>query len=476
MRVTRPGGSGAVGARDMPEPLRLLLVALRFMTRLPLPRVEFREGDLRRASALFPLVGAVVAGIGIGVRAALEPPWGGSVATVGALAAMIVLTGALHEDGLADTADGLWGGWTPARRLEIMRDSRLGTYGIVALIVVLGLRASLLLPLGLAQLLPPAGDSAFAGGEPGRPRLGVAVAGPLDLAGALAAAGVVVLTVVLATGAWAAVPLVAGALTCLLCAELFRRRLGGITGDTLGAASLLLAQVHRPAPDAHRTALERAGDQVQVGQLLVEQVVVHQLVVLAVALGVLGLQVRGREEPFEDRIDLTLGEHRAELVGEAPEDGDLLGAQADAEAVRPHALDRGHSAVLLHSGPEAVVVQPVDVVLGLLPRAARHHRLALVVDVEHQLGRLLLGIAEQFLEHEHHVRHQVDGVVPHDHDPGDVGGGDVLFLWRALAHRGGRAHALHPSMVANPSWKRKVRARTPVSPGSRAVACRRSAG
>jgi adenosylcobinamide-GDP ribazoletransferase len=77
----------------------------------------------------------------------------------------------------------------------------------------------------------------------------------LDLAGALGAGGVVVLTVVLATGPWAAVPLVAGVLTCLLCAELFRRRLGGITGDTLGAANQLVDL----AAVAAVVALARAG-------------------------------------------------------------------------------------------------------------------------------------------------------------------------------------------------------------------------
>ena len=295
-------GVGVAPARTVLEPLRLLVVALRFLTRLPLPEVKFGGDDLRRASALFPLVGAVVAGIGVALRAALEPLWGTGVATLAAVAAMIAVTGALHEDGLADTADGLWGGWTPARRLEIMRDSRIGTYGAVALIVVLGLRASMLLPLGLAdfaravvcghvlgrastlllvRLLPVAAVPAVQdqavqdqavedqavqdqaveaarlveGDEPERPRLGAAVVGPLSLRGAITAVVVVMLTLLLATGVRAAVPLAAGLLTCLLCAALFRRRLGGVTGDTLGAANQLVDL----AAIAAVTALAHAG-------------------------------------------------------------------------------------------------------------------------------------------------------------------------------------------------------------------------
>ena len=268
------------------EQLRLLVVALRFLTRLPLPEVRSSRDDLRRASALFPLVGVVVAGAGVGLRAAVEPLWGVAAATVAAVAAMIAVTGALHEDGLADTADGLWGGWDPAQRLAIMRDSRVGTYGTVALIVVLGLRLTLLLPLGLAdfaravacghvlgrastlllvRLLPvataPATENRAAEAarpaqdEPVRPRLAAAVVGPLSRRGYLAAAAVALLTVLMATGVWAAVPLAAALLTCLLCAVLFRRRLGGITGDALGAANQLVDL----AAIAAVTALARGG-------------------------------------------------------------------------------------------------------------------------------------------------------------------------------------------------------------------------
>ncbi len=296
--------------RRLPEPLRLLAVAVGFLTRVPVGGAEVGASDLRRASALFPLVGAGVAGIGVAARAALEPVWGPAVATVAAVAAMIAVTGALHEDGLADTADGLWGGWDPAARLAIMRDSRIGTYGTVALVTALGLRTSLLLPLGLAdfaravacghvlgrastlllvRLLPVAGTGAGAGtgtgapdgsgslAEPGvqpgaqpaqpgtqarragRPRLGAAVAGPLSGRATVAAAAVAAVTVAVTVGvaarAWAPVPLAAGLLACLACARLLRRRLGGVTGDTLGAATVAVDL----AAVAAVAALARAG-------------------------------------------------------------------------------------------------------------------------------------------------------------------------------------------------------------------------
>jgi cobalamin synthase len=316
-------------------------------------------GDLRRASAFFPLVGLGVAGVGIAIRAAAEPIWGAGVATVAAVGAMIVVTGALHEDGLADTADGLWGAWDPAGRLAIMRDSRIGTYGTIAIVIAIGLRIGFLLPLGLAdfaravacghvlgrastlvlaRLLPspdaappapaqghvgpastsqgragpastspgdvgPASTSAghsvssesaapaarrpearpvsatvgnwparpsesprestrSSGGgpihpspAPRRPGLGASVIGPIGLAGVATATVVVVATVVVATGALAVVPLVAGLAVCFGCASLFRRRLGGITGDTLGAATNLVDL----AVIAAVVALARAG-------------------------------------------------------------------------------------------------------------------------------------------------------------------------------------------------------------------------
>jgi adenosylcobinamide-GDP ribazoletransferase len=291
------------------EPLRLALVALRFLTRLPLPDAWHDGDDLRRAAPWFPLVGLVVAGVGIGVRAALGPLFGGATATVAALAAMVALTGALHEDGLADTADGLWGGHDPERRLAIMRDSRIGTYGMVALLTVIGLRVSLLLPLGLApfaravacgqvlgrasilllaRLLPaatpatpatqgariatthPSGgppDASLSGSGRGAPglstgadlgngRLGAAMSGPLRRRGALAAALVVGGTALVAAGRWAPVPLAAALAATLACAGLFRRRLGGLTGDTFGAAALLadLAAV-AAVVGLHRAAL-----------------------------------------------------------------------------------------------------------------------------------------------------------------------------------------------------------------------------
>src|SRR5687768_6108501 len=134
----------------MTEAARLFAVAVQFLTRLPVPAIRVDDGDLRRASMFFPLIGILVAGVGLGVRAGTEWALGASVATVLALTAMVAVTGAFHEDGLADTVDGVWGGWTPQRRIEIMRDSRLGTYGAVALFSSLALRYTLLAGFDLA--------------------------------------------------------------------------------------------------------------------------------------------------------------------------------------------------------------------------------------------------------------------------------------------------------------------------------------
>jgi adenosylcobinamide-GDP ribazoletransferase len=236
----------------MPAPLRLLLVAVAFLTRLPVGGDRPPgPGELRRSSALFPLVGLGLAGLAVAVRAAAEPLWGTAAATVMALAALVAATGALHEDGLADSADGLWGGWDPAGRLAIMRDSRIGTYGIVALVTVLALRASLLIPLDLAgfaraaacaevcsraalllvaRVLPPAAEGS-----------GAEIAGPLPRGGAVAAGVVTAGTLVAAAGFWSPAVLLAGLLACLACVRLFRRRLGGFTGDTLGATQQVVA-------------------------------------------------------------------------------------------------------------------------------------------------------------------------------------------------------------------------------------------
>jgi adenosylcobinamide-GDP ribazoletransferase len=236
----------------MPAPLRLLLVAVAFLTRLPVGGDRPPgPGELRRSATLFPLVGLGLAGVAVAVRAGAEPLWGGGVATVMALAALVAVTGALHEDGLADSADGLWGGWDPAGRLAIMRDSRIGTYGIVAVVTVLALRTALLLTLDLAgfaravacaevcsraalllvaRVLPPAAEGSGAG-----------IAGPLPLGGVVAAVVVTAGTLVAAAGVGAPAVFLAGLLACLACIRLFRRRLGGFTGDTLGATQQVVA-------------------------------------------------------------------------------------------------------------------------------------------------------------------------------------------------------------------------------------------
>lgn len=233
------------------EPVRLLLVALQFLTRIPVRSVPVGGDDLRRATAAFPLVGLLVGVVVTAVRLGAEPLLGPVAATILAVGAGVAVTGAFHEDGLADTVDGLWGGWSPSQRVEIMRDSRLGTYGAVALLVALALQTALLaeLPgavfavgvivghvlgraavLVMIRALPAYHDQGS----------GAAVAEPVGGVGQLVAGTTVAMVGVPALGPWLLVPLATGAVAGAWLRRETRRRIGGLTGDVLGATQQLV--------------------------------------------------------------------------------------------------------------------------------------------------------------------------------------------------------------------------------------------
>src|SRR5574343_1271598 len=129
--------------------------AVRFFTRLPVPDwVGHSAAALNRSARYFPAVGLLVGGIGALVYLATLQLWPPPGAVLLSMAATIYATGAFHDDGLADTADGLGGGWDKARILAIMKDSRVGSYGVVALWLALSSKFALLaaLPLALVPL------------------------------------------------------------------------------------------------------------------------------------------------------------------------------------------------------------------------------------------------------------------------------------------------------------------------------------
>lgn len=239
-----PVGGGGPTARWLDE----LGLAYVFLTRLPWPRPIRDPRPLMAASWAFPVIGALV-GIIAGVAFALADAVGlpGEAAAVIALAAAALVTGALHEDGLADLADGFGGGRDPESKRRIMRDSRIGSYGVLALVLTLGLKVACLAALdadsavlaliaahavargivpGLTRALPFAtGDGVGrSAGKPGR-------------GGALwaAALAVAVAVFVLPAGIGLAAAL-AAAVAAVLVGVLARRQIGGVTGDVLGAA------------------------------------------------------------------------------------------------------------------------------------------------------------------------------------------------------------------------------------------------
>ena len=235
------------------QQLRLFFIALQFFTRLPIPRwVGFEPAWLHHASRYFPAVGLVVAAIAGGVYAAAALVLPPAVAVLLSTAAGIYATGAFHEDGFADSCDGLGGGYTRERALEIMKDSRIGAYGAIGIGLMLATKVAALaaMPrlavLGALLAAHPLSrlmacsliwrmEYARAEGK-AKPlaqemRGGEFAIAALTAAAAAAAAAALGWLSVAALGAGLAAMLVA----TLWLARTFRQRLGGYTGDCLGA-------------------------------------------------------------------------------------------------------------------------------------------------------------------------------------------------------------------------------------------------
>jgi len=231
--------------------LRSAVVAVQFLTRVPLSRRAVETHELARAVAYFPLIGALV-GAGMAAVIALTAPLLGlDVAIVAGLVFGALITGAFHEDGLADACDGLGGGFTRERALEIMRDSRIGSYGAVALILLYAARFTLLRTLGAAAVLlalPAASALGRAAGValmawlPNARSEGVADDVARSLGGAtiaIAMATALIMAVIL--GSFAAPLFVAAAAVVTIALGLYlRHRLGGVTGDCLGAVNVIV--------------------------------------------------------------------------------------------------------------------------------------------------------------------------------------------------------------------------------------------
>ena len=224
-----------------------LLGALRFLTRVPIPgRADVPH---RRAVPWFPVAGLLIGAVIGGVAAGLAEWLSAGLAAALAVVVGLLLTGAFHEDGLADCADAFGGGWNREQRLAILKDSRHGTYGVAALCasIVVRVLAAASIP-GQAALLAAfvaahtlgraAAVAVLAWVRPAAPAAqGLGVSAGRDLSrGAvavslLAAVGIIAV----ATGWWATALVVAAIAGAAAVAALSVRKIGGVVGDALGA-------------------------------------------------------------------------------------------------------------------------------------------------------------------------------------------------------------------------------------------------
>jgi adenosylcobinamide-GDP ribazoletransferase len=233
----------------MRRQLHLFLCAIQFLTRLPVPALKNFEAEwITRSALYFPVVGIIVGGLCGLMLMGASYIWAGALPILLALGVGILVTGAFHEDGLADTADGLGGGHDKNHRLAIMKDSRIGTYGALALVLCFSLKFA-----ALASFQPHMAAMMLLAAHAAGRAVAVVVMGVLPYAGEKDTAkskpvavgvkpweycvGLIfgVLPLVLLPVYPALTGIVAGSCLALLMAITARRLIGGYTGDVLGA-------------------------------------------------------------------------------------------------------------------------------------------------------------------------------------------------------------------------------------------------
>lgn len=237
--------------KQLRQELTLFALALQLLTRVPIGQwADYSDDRAAASSRYYPLIGALIGVVGAVIFWVADAAFPQIVAVLIALIATALITGALHEDGFADCCDGLGGGATRERALEIMRDSRLGTYGVLGLMLMIALkltvltsvasailpwclvaghcvsRAAMVVVIGTGTYARSSGSASGVASAPRRANILIAVA--------LALLALVPLALHVSLGS--ALASIAGATVLgLAMHQTYQRRLGGYTGDCLGA-------------------------------------------------------------------------------------------------------------------------------------------------------------------------------------------------------------------------------------------------
>jgi adenosylcobinamide-GDP ribazoletransferase len=233
--------------------MRIFIITLQFLTRIPVNKnLKVTEEDFAKGVVFFPIIGLMIGVFNLAVLITASKIFGGIFPVICCLLAGTVITGGLHVDGLADTCDGIFSSRARGKMLEIMRDSRIGTIGTIAILFDYLLRLSLLSMLGgralyAAVLLSPVAaktlmvllikTSVYARSGPGMGGLYL----EKQTAGATALTAVIGFSII--TGfayVWGIAAFAVCAVICFLYRSFIYSKIQGMTGDTLGAANELL--------------------------------------------------------------------------------------------------------------------------------------------------------------------------------------------------------------------------------------------